>query len=128
MILYEALGKGSYGVVRRALNKETMEYCAVKIMKRGNVSMMSQMDREVQAMKLLDHKNVVKLYDVFERGQDIFLVMELCGGGSLFEFLESKPLAPDVARYYYRQLVDGIDYCHSKVGPIAPFHHERQTF
>lgn len=66
-------------------------------------------------MKILEHPNVVRLFEVIEDQQFIYLVMELCGGGSLYEYLKEKPFEEDLARYYFTVLIDGLMYCHEKV-------------
>ncbi|KAG2389195.1 hypothetical protein C9374_014595 [Naegleria lovaniensis] len=107
------LGRGSYGVVRYAHHVDDYnEKRAIKIIKRGNVSDMSRLDIEIQAMQMLKHKNVVQLYEVLEDDEYVYLVIELCGGGSLYEHIKDKPFDEKLARYYFNQLVDGLSYCH----------------
>jgi len=107
------LGKGSYGVVRYAHHVDDYnEKRAIKIIKRGNVSDMSRLDTEIQAMQMLKHKNVVQLYEVLEDDEYVYLVIELCGGGSLYEHIKDKPFDEKLARYYFNQLIDGLSYCH----------------
>lgn len=112
--LTHILGEGSYGTVMCAVNSETGERRAIKRIKRGTVSDMSRLDIEIQAMMMLRHPNVVHLEDIIETEENIFLVMELCGGGSLHENLTDKPLDEDLARYYFNRLIDGLSYCHSQ--------------
>lgn len=45
---------------------------------------------EVNIMKTLDHPNVIKLYETFEDFRNVYLVMELCEGGELFDKIISK--------------------------------------
>eukprot|EP00276_Gloeochaete_wittrockiana_P003571 CAMPEP_0184659198 /NCGR_PEP_ID=MMETSP0308-20130426/28714_1 /TAXON_ID=38269 /ORGANISM="Gloeochaete witrockiana, Strain SAG 46.84" /LENGTH=752 /DNA_ID=CAMNT_0027098847 /DNA_START=254 /DNA_END=2512 /DNA_ORIENTATION=+ len=114
--LCRTLGKGSYGVVRSAINKETGERKAIKIIKRGSVSDMSRLDVEIKAMMMLRHPNVVRLEEVLETEDNVCLVMELCGGGSLYEqsmLTPEHPFDEDLARFYFMQLVDGLAYCHA---------------
>lgn len=66
-------------------------------------------------MRLLQHPNVVQLYNVYRQKDSIFLIMELCGGGSLYEHLTEKPFDEPLSRYYFTKLIDGLSYCHSKV-------------
>jgi serine/threonine protein kinase len=124
-VLTHTLGEGGYGVVKLAYHIETNVKRAVKKIKRGNVSDMSKLDIEIQvriillqlngkAMKILKHPNVVQLYEVIEDSSFIYLVMELCGGGSLYEYLKDNPFDEDLARYYFTKLLDGLTYCHEK--------------
>ena len=107
------LGRGGYGVVRYAHHVDDYNNKrAIKIIKKGNVSDMSRLDVEIQSMQMLKHKNVVQLYEVLEDDDYVYLVIELCGGGSLYEHLKDKPFDENLARYYFDQLIDGLSYCH----------------
>lgn len=64
---------------------------------------------------MLDHPSIVKLHEVLENEEYVFFVMELCGGGSLSNYVEMKPLSERLARYYMPQLIKGLKYCHNKV-------------
>lgn len=72
----------------------------------------------LQAMMMLDHPSIVKLHEVLENEDYVFFVMELCGGGSLSNYAEMKPLSERLARYYMPQLIKGIKYCHNKVNVL----------
>lgn len=67
---------------------------------------------------MLDHPSIVKLHEVLENEEYVFFVMELCGGGSLSNYVEMKPLSERLARYYMPQLIKGLKYCHNKVRSI----------
>ena len=76
--------------------------------------------QEIRNMsKLNGHPNVLSLMEVLEYVQDsktsIFLVLELASGGELFDRIAiDRGTDEDIARHYYRQLLQGIRYCHSK--------------
>jgi serine/threonine protein kinase len=110
------LGEGGYGIVRYATRLHPQpnqpSQAAIKIIKRGNVSDMSKLDVEIEAMQLLKFKHVVQLYEVIEDDDYIYLVLELCGGGSLFEHLKDVPFDEELARCYFNQVIDGLAYCH----------------
>ena len=66
-------------------------------------------------MKLVHHKSIVKLMEVLASRTKIFIVIELVTGGELFDKIVSAGrLDEDKARFYFRQLVDGVEYCHNK--------------
>mmetsp|Transcript_16412 Transcript_16412/g.38604 ORF Transcript_16412/g.38604 Transcript_16412/m.38604 type:complete len:960 (-) Transcript_16412:258-3137(-) len=111
--LLRTLGKGSEGTVKSAVNSRTDKMVAIKIVRRGNVASMSRIDREIGAMMRLRHPNVVQVTQVLETELHIYLVMELCTGGSLEVRINPKaPLPEAVARYYFYQLMNGLTYCH----------------
>ncbi|KAJ3373242.1 hypothetical protein HDU91_000955 [Kappamyces sp. JEL0680] len=72
---------------------------------------------EIAILKMLDHRNVVKLYEVLDDpSQDsLFMVFELCERGPVLDITmdgETKPLPVDLARDYFQQLILGIEYLH----------------
>lgn len=113
------LGRGNYGLVKLAVNCDTGEQFAVKIVKKevlhddsqGNVDI----KREIAIMKALDHHNIVALNDVLYSPKRVFLVMELVRGGELFEsIVKNGRQSEDVARKYFHQLIDAVHYCHHR--------------
>lgn len=66
-------------------------------------------------MKALNHKNIVNLREVLSSKSKLYIVMDLVRGGELFEMIERRgELDEKLARKYFQQLVDGIDYCHRR--------------
>jgi serine/threonine protein kinase len=66
-------------------------------------------------MLMLRHPNVVQLEEVFQDEGNVYFVMELCGGGSIADYVDVKPLSESLARYYFLQIVNSVKYCHSQV-------------
>ncbi len=67
-------------------------------------------------MRYFDHPNIVKLYEVLESSSDIFVVMEYVSGGELFEVVAQKgKLSESEARFYFRQIIQGVEYCHNNL-------------
>ena len=68
---------------------------------------------EIEILNLIDHPNIVKLYDVFESEKYICLVIELMGGGELFDLIhEQKRLPEEQAQEIIKILIDSVRYCH----------------
>ncbi|KAA1100401.1 hypothetical protein PGTUg99_026045 [Puccinia graminis f. sp. tritici] len=126
--LGKTIGKGFSGRVKIAKHTVTGHPAAVKIVPRHLLpnSRMSinqagahadkrllGIEREIVIMKLIDHPNVMRLYDVYENSHEIYLVMEYVEGGELFEYLVSRGrLSEDEALNYFQQIIRGVDYCH----------------
>jgi len=70
---------------------------------------------EVGILLQLRHQSVVKLYETFETKRHIMLVMELCAGGDLLNFVRKrKRLDEETAKILFKQVIEGIGYIHSK--------------
>eukprot|EP00930_Biecheleria_cincta_P094083 TRINITY_DN8485_c0_g2_i1.p1 TRINITY_DN8485_c0_g2~~TRINITY_DN8485_c0_g2_i1.p1 ORF type:complete len:361 (+),score=57.65 TRINITY_DN8485_c0_g2_i1:100-1182(+) len=83
----KCLGEGAYGSVNRAREKATRAMRAVKTMEKSAIPSLGMIRTEISIMKALDHVNICKLFDSFEDKKRIYLVMELCCGGNLFEYI-----------------------------------------
>ncbi|KAF2212144.1 hypothetical protein CERZMDRAFT_111924 [Cercospora zeae-maydis SCOH1-5] len=71
------------------------------------------LEREIAVMKLLEHPNIVQLYDVWENRNELYLIMEYVKGGELFHYVdERKGLTEDETVYIFRQIVSALLYCH----------------
>ncbi|KAI8620555.1 kinase-like domain-containing protein [Chytriomyces sp. MP71] len=110
------LGEGSYGRVKLAEDLETNRKVALKIINKTSIKKpehITRIKREVRIMRLLNHPNIVKLYDVAETDKEIILSMEYIEGGELFDFIVANPrLNEKIARKIFRQIISAVDYCH----------------
>lgn len=126
--VHKTLGSGAFSKVKLGQHQETGEPAALKIMKRDeNISdaFMQLVINEVKTMRELDHPNLVKLLDFSDSDQfkkesgevkDVFyMALELCSGGELFDFIaQTGRFTEPVARYYFKQMIEGLDYMHAK--------------
>lgn len=118
--LGRTLGRGSSGRVRLAKHGETGQLAAVKIVPKSAVGSLTQsssvpygIEREVIIMKLIEHPNIMGLYDVWENKGELYLILEYIEGGELFDYLISRGRLPErEAVHYFRQICYGVDYCH----------------
>ncbi|GAQ84395.1 SNF1-related protein kinase [Klebsormidium nitens] len=112
------LGEGTFAKVKFAVNTETGESVAMKILDKEKIlkhKMVEQIKREISIMKLVRHPNVVHLHEVLASRTKIYIVLELVTGGELFDkIVHQGKLPEDEARRYFQQLVDAVDFCHSK--------------
>lgn len=113
--LQQTLGKGQTGVVRLGIHSQTKKKVAVKIVDKNKIqsNVLAKVEREITIMKLIEHHNVLQLYDVYESRKNLFLVLEYVGGGELFDYLVSKGRLHILeAKKFFRQIVSAIHYCH----------------
>jgi len=71
---------------------------------------------EAEVMKVLaepGHPNVIRLNQVLQDSEYLYIIMEFANGGDLFDILRAGVLTEDWARHLFRQLVDAVRYCHS---------------
>ncbi|THU74137.1 hypothetical protein C4D60_Mb04t30170 [Musa balbisiana] len=116
--LGRTLGEGTFAKVKFAKNVETGENVAIKILDKDKIlrhKMIDQIKREISTMKLIQHPNVVRMYDVMASKTRIYIVLEFVNGGELFDKIARHGrLKEDEARKYFQQLINAVDYCHSR--------------
>ncbi|KAL8113232.1 hypothetical protein AgCh_020525 [Apium graveolens] len=116
--LGRTLGEGSFAKVKFARNTQTNENVAIKILDKEKVlkhKMIGQIKREISTMKLVRHPNVIRMHEVMASKTKIYIVLEFVTGGELFDKIASKGrLKEDEARKYFQQLINAVDYCHSR--------------
>ena len=112
------LGRGAFGKVNLGMHKLTRKLVAIKSINKEYLSEEKQRNKvmhEVGILLRLRHESVVKLYETFETGRHIMLVMELCAGGDLLNFVRKrKKLTEETAKILFKQIIDGLGYIHSK--------------
>ncbi|XP_056390603.1 calcium/calmodulin-dependent protein kinase kinase 2 isoform X2 [Hyla sarda] len=138
--LKDEIGKGSYGVVKLAYNEDDNTYYAMKVLSKKKLMRQAGFPRrppprgtkaitdsgsqvkgpiervyqEIAILKKLDHPNVVKLVEVLDDpGEDhLYMVFELVKRGAVMDIPTTKPLTEDQARFYFQDLIKGIEYLH----------------
>ena len=115
-ILGQTLGSGSYGKVKYARSLKLKKEVAVKMISKKSAPkdiLTKFLPREIEALKKVEHKNIVKLYDVIHTDDYVCLIMELAESGDLLDFINSrKYLSEKTARALFTDLVNGISKCH----------------
>lgn len=111
------LGQGTFAKVYFARRISTNQSVAIKVIDKEKVlrvGMMNQIKREISVMRIARHPNIVQLYEVMATKTRIYFIMEYCKGGELFNKVAKGRLKEDVARKYFVQLINAVDFCHSR--------------
>ena len=118
------LGEGVTCKVKLGVDTETGRNVAIKILnKKLDLSMRNSVKNEIVAMQKLEHINVIKLVEcgtgTYEKEDSNksrtvdYIVLEIASGGEVFDFIANTgEFEERIARYYFKQLLDGLDYVH----------------
>ncbi|KAM3334098.1 hypothetical protein ACQJBY_028881 [Aegilops geniculata] len=110
-------GVGSYSKVVRARKKDTGNVYALKIMDKKFITKenkISYVKMERIVLDQLDHPGVIRLFFTFQDTYSLYMALESCEGGELFDQIVRKGrLSEDEARFYAAEIVDILEYLHS---------------
>ncbi|XP_059148031.1 testis-specific serine/threonine-protein kinase 1-like [Physella acuta] len=110
------IGEGSYAKVKSAYSEKLQKRVAMKIINRRSAPKDFKekfLPRELKCMKAVNHINVIKLYEIIEFEQKVYIVMEHAGHGDLLEYIKLRGAIPeDRSRVMFRQIVDAVSYLH----------------
>jgi len=106
---------GSYGSVVKGTHRVTKKVRAIKMIPKSKLKNIDKFNREVDIMKMLDHPNIIKLFETFQDSRTVYLAMEMCSGGELFDrILEASRLTEREASIVAQQILRAIFYMHDK--------------
>jgi calcium-dependent protein kinase len=109
------LGSGGFGDVFLVKTKATGQLRAAKKIPRSKIKNYERFMNEIIALKECDHPNIVKLYEVFEDVDNVFLIQEYLAGGELFQYIIQKDhLSEKEAADIFSQMIRALIYCHKK--------------
>ena len=112
------IGKGTFSIVKLGIDRETGEKVAIKILEKKkilNKSDAERVDREINILKEINHLNLIKIIKIKEDADNYYMVMEFCENGELFnQIVKKRRLDENESAYYYFQLINGLEYIHSK--------------
>eukprot|EP00916_Digyalum_oweni_P020024 GHVL01033491.1.p1 GENE.GHVL01033491.1~~GHVL01033491.1.p1 ORF type:complete len:582 (-),score=72.40 GHVL01033491.1:1975-3720(-) len=117
---HEQLGVGNFGTVSLVKHKATGIKRACKKIEIQFEKQYELVSEEVNLLKMLDHPNILRLFEVYHDGTQIYLVMELLEGGSLFDAIvenyktKRSPITEEQIKMWMRQIFSATKYCHSK--------------
>ena len=113
------LGKGGYGKVLEVRHKKTNAIRACKLISKLKIKEkdLQRIRREINILKKADHPNIVKVYEIYETKRSLYIIMEKCNGGELFDRIidnisKNKMYSEKVTAKIMLQIMSAINYCH----------------
>lgn len=112
------LGRGAFGKVNLCVHKLSEQLVAIKSLHKDYLKDRDNNEKiqnEINALKTIKHRNIIRLYETFTNDHFLLMVIELCGGGDLLSYVRKRQkLEEAVARVVFKQILDGLSCCHSK--------------
>jgi len=111
----EELGRGGFSIVKKGIRKTSGEVFAIKMIEKNQAGEELQLlQREIDIMRKLKHKNIISLEEVFDESDHIYLVMELVTGGELFDqIVQRGTYSERDAANVVRQILEAVEYMHN---------------
>lgn len=114
----KCLGEGSFGKVFKVKHKYTGDQRAMKVINKYSTSLSKEEEeeilKEINILKMLDHPNIIKVYEYYNTKRKLFIVTELCTGGELFDRItEVKFFTETVAAHIMKQVFSATAFCHA---------------
>ncbi|XP_036373684.1 NUAK family SNF1-like kinase 1 [Megalops cyprinoides] len=114
--LLETLGRGTYGKVKKAIERHSGREVAIKSIRKEKIKDeqdMVHIRREIEIMSSLRHPHIISIYEVFENKDKIVIVMEYASKGELYDYIsERRRLTERETRHFFRQIVSAVHHCH----------------
>ncbi|CAJ1427909.1 unnamed protein product [Effrenium voratum] len=115
-ILGKTIGEGTFGKVKLGTHILTGEKVAVKILEKErivDVADVERVAREIHILKLVQHPHIIQLYEIIETPRQLYLIMEYCPGGELFDYIvaQGRVKESEAARFFH-QIMAGVEQIH----------------
>ena len=111
--IIKKIGEGGYGKIYKVKNKESGDIRAMKQIMKSKIPDIEKFQNEIKILSMVDHPNIVRLFEVIEDDKYFNLLQELCTGGELLSKVQ-KPLKEKEIAKIFKQIMSAIAYCHEK--------------
>lgn len=111
------IGRGNFSKVKLAAHQLTRDNVAVKIVDRSRLDARAQqmLSSEVLTLESLHHPNILRLFEVIDMWNRVYLVTEFIAGGELYNKISlDGPVREEQAIVLFRQLLDAVKYMVSR--------------
>ena len=117
-IIKKTIGSGTFSTVKLGVHRITHKKVAIKILDKSKIESRDDLERIIREMQILIEMHnpfVIKVYKIYEDKNNFLIIMEYCEGGELFNYIvKKKRLSEEESSYFFYQLINGIEYIHSK--------------
>ena len=114
--LGKSIGQGTFGKVKLGTHTLSSEKVAIKVLQKSKIKEVADVERvsrEIAILKKVNHDQVIRLFEVIDTPQAIYLIMEFCEGGELFDYIvKHTRIKEPIAVRFFHQIIDGLDYLH----------------
>ena len=122
LTLLKYLNKGGFAEIFLSKKKGINEILATKRIDQRRINqtpaLKKYLENEILILNLIKHPNIIRLFDVKRKPDYIYLVMEYCNGGSLYDCLQNyknkykQPFTEEIVQYLMRQILSGLKCLH----------------
>ncbi len=117
--LRQQIGSGSTSHVYQCVRKKDNKIFACKVINKAEIEnnfagLMDQFNLEIKVLRLLNHDNIIKLEDAFDTADSVYMVLEQCHGGELFDYVVEKgTLSEEEASKIIRNITSAVQHMHA---------------
>jgi serine/threonine-protein kinase ULK/ATG1 len=117
-VVKDEIGRGSFAIVYKGIHETSQQIVAIKSvhLDKLNRKLLENLEKEISTLKLIDHPNIIKLYDVIKTESHMNLIMEYCELGDLSKYLKAQRLFQKIdaamIKQLFIQVADAFMYMH----------------
>ena len=108
------IGEGSYGKIYKVKNKQSGDIRAMKQIMKSKIPNIEKFQNEIKILTMVDHPNIVRLFEVIEDDKYFNLLQELCTGGELLKKMQTTQMKEKEIAKIFNQIMSAVAYCHEK--------------
>ena len=108
------IGEGSYGKIYKVKNKQSGDIRAMKQILKSKIPDINKFQNEIKILAMVDHPNIVRLFEVIEDDKYFNLFQELCTGGELSRKIQTTQLKEKEIARIFNEIMSAVAYCHEK--------------
>ena len=108
------IGEGAYGKIYKVRNKQSGDIRAMKQITKNKIPDITKFQTEIKILSMVDHPNIVRLFEVIEDDKYFNLLQELCTGGELYKKYQTTQLKEKEIAKIFNQIMSAVAYCHDK--------------